>query len=102
MKFDQKELLGGGDLEFAKSGLGKTGYLYYPKTCAKENCAVQIVFGEGADPLQLAKNQIPLGSKNNIMSVFPSVEKNWRIASSKYNSNDPDADSDDFLTNSGL
>ena len=92
----------GGDLEFAKSGLGKSGYLYYPKSCIKEKCGVQIVFSEGNDPLDLAKNQIPIGSKNNVASVFPSVEKNWRIAGSKYNAEDPDADSDDFLSNSGL
>ena len=40
IKFDQREVLGGGDQEFAKSGLGKSGYFYYPKSCIKEKCGV--------------------------------------------------------------
>ena len=40
IKFDQKELLDKSDSDFSKSGLSKAGYLYYPKSCAKEKCAV--------------------------------------------------------------
>jgi len=99
-KFDQREFVNAED--FSKSGLGKHGYLYYPKSCIKERCGLQFVFSGAADPLELVKNQIPVASKNNIALVFPSVEKNWRVASSKLNAADPDADGDEFLTSDGL
>jgi len=99
-KFDQREFLKSED--FSKSGLGKHGYLYYPNSCIKEKCGLQFVFSGQSDPLELVKNQIPVASKNNIALVFPSVEKNWRVASSKLNAADPDADDDQFLTSDGL
>lgn len=83
-KFDQQEFIQ--EKEWAQSGLGKWGYIYYPKSCTNSNskCSAQFVLNGCSDkPLDLCQNEIPIASNNNLVLVFPHVKTCWRTADTR-------------------